>query len=279
MKLRILGLFLFLPIFFSSPGLLLAHNSNSLDCRTATTCIPSCSPSCGSTCTPSCNYTHWTCNRMNNYKNFLLDTLPTTIDFHGDNLCTSFIGSIRMDRLPLPSSSFRQNIPINKIQSNVPLDNNATNDNTWGCISHSHTLIGAPIPGPPCAVNGGWSNWSSCSASCEGTRTRTCTNPPPSNGGAFCTGFGTTGCGPSCPTVWRGMGTRTFFLNIRPLSSTLVTIDGGSYWVTSIAGCTTLAPNGRTCSPRNAVCKLFVSRDASVPTNITEVYDFYKCKS
>ncbi|KAL5248186.1 hypothetical protein ACHWQZ_G017384 [Mnemiopsis leidyi] len=46
----------------------------------------------------------------------------------------------------------------------------------------------------PCPVDGGWSNfgdWSECSAECEGgtkTRTRTCTNPAPANGGADCVG-------------------------------------------------------------------------------------------
>ncbi|KAL5261923.1 hypothetical protein ACHWQZ_G007584 [Mnemiopsis leidyi] len=50
----------------------------------------------------------------------------------------------------------------------------------------------------PCAkVDGGWSNygdWSSCSADCGGgtqTRTRTCTNPAPANGGADCEGEST----------------------------------------------------------------------------------------
>lgn len=45
-----------------------------------------------------------------------------------------------------------------------------------------------------CAINGGWSEyseWSACSAACGGgtrTRTRTCNQPPPSNGGAACVG-------------------------------------------------------------------------------------------
>ncbi|XP_044166631.1 thrombospondin-2-like isoform X1 [Acropora millepora] len=42
----------------------------------------------------------------------------------------------------------------------------------------------------PCKVDGGWSDfgvWSKCSGSCGiMTRRRTCTNPPPSNGGACC---------------------------------------------------------------------------------------------
>ena len=44
------------------------------------------------------------------------------------------------------------------------------------------------------AVNGGftaWSTWGTCSKGCgDGTqvRTRTCTNPPPANGGSTCQG-------------------------------------------------------------------------------------------
>ena len=44
-------------------------------------------------------------------------------------------------------------------------------------------------------VNGGWSNWGTCSATCGGgTQTRTCTNPAPANGGANCEGDATQSC-------------------------------------------------------------------------------------
>ncbi|XP_078312840.1 A disintegrin and metalloproteinase with thrombospondin motifs adt-1-like [Crassostrea virginica] len=51
-----------------------------------------------------------------------------------------------------------------------------------------------PCVGPPCPIDGAWSDWSSwspCSNSCgEGqeTRTRTCTNPAPAHGGKECPG-------------------------------------------------------------------------------------------
>lgn len=50
-------------------------------------------------------------------------------------------------------------------------------------------------------VNGGWSDWSSCSATCGGgTQTRTCTNPAPANGGAVCTGSASQSCNTqACP--------------------------------------------------------------------------------
>jgi len=46
-----------------------------------------------------------------------------------------------------------------------------------------------------CAIDGGYTNWSTseCSVTCGGgteTLTRTCTNPPPSNGGKDCSGLG-----------------------------------------------------------------------------------------
>lgn len=64
-----------------------------------------------------------------------------------------------------------------------------------------------------CPVNGGWSDWSAwgpCSVTCNGgsqKRNRSCTNPPPSNGGRQCTGpcTETRQCGTvTCPVFCQG---------------------------------------------------------------------------
>ena len=52
--------------------------------------------------------------------------------------------------------------------------------------------IACPVNNP---VNGGWSDWSACSAACGvGTQTRTCNNPAPAFGGADCQGFAVQSC-------------------------------------------------------------------------------------
>lgn len=50
-------------------------------------------------------------------------------------------------------------------------------------------LIVVPTPAPT-PINGGWSGWSYKNTKCgySGTQTRTCTNPSPSNDGAYCSG-------------------------------------------------------------------------------------------
>jgi len=50
-------------------------------------------------------------------------------------------------------------------------------------------------------VDGGWTDWGTCSQSCGGgTQTRSCTNPTPANGGADCVGSNTQSCNTqACP--------------------------------------------------------------------------------
>lgn len=48
----------------------------------------------------------------------------------------------------------------------------------------------APVA-PVVPVNGGWSDWSNCF---DGAQSRTCTNPPPSNGGKDCVGDAAQSC-------------------------------------------------------------------------------------
>ncbi|MFO0456605.1 MAG: thrombospondin type-1 domain-containing protein, partial [Alphaproteobacteria bacterium] len=75
--------------------------------------------------------------------------------------------------------------------------------------SFTHQTCGAPV------VDGGWSDWSACSPSCgDGTQTRTCTNPPPSGGGANCSGPSSQSCnnGPCCVSNYGAPCARTFGL-------------------------------------------------------------------
>jgi len=51
-------------------------------------------------------------------------------------------------------------------------------------------------------VAGGWSGWSACSQACNGTQTRTCTNPTPAYGGADCSGVSSQSCSPHGDSGW-----------------------------------------------------------------------------
>ncbi|MEY3784072.1 MAG: hypothetical protein RLZZ230_394 [Candidatus Parcubacteria bacterium] len=66
----------------------------------------------------------------------------------------------------------------------------------WGSIAY---FIPYTVTNP--SVNGGWSAFGACSASCGGgTQSQTCTNPAPSGGGAACTGSGSQACNTqACP--------------------------------------------------------------------------------
>lgn len=73
---------------------------------------------------------------------------------------------------------------------------------TWN--TSSGTCVATAVP-----VDGGWSAWSACSVTTcgqTGTQTRTCTNPPPSGGGATCVGPSSQSCStPACvPGVVNG---------------------------------------------------------------------------
>lgn len=73
--------------------------------------------------------------------------------------------------------------------------------NTMGSNTCTATVVVQPagptfVPPPtPPPVNGGWTAWSACSASCNGgTRTRSCNNPAPAFGGAPCSGADSEAC-------------------------------------------------------------------------------------
>lgn len=89
-------------------------------------------------------------------------------------------------------------------ECNKPCGDDGVQKRTRSCTNPAPQFEGKNCEGPseetkecnrkPCAVNGGYSEWSAfgdCNKTCgPGTkkRTRTCSNPPPANGGKNCEG-------------------------------------------------------------------------------------------
>lgn len=66
---------------------------------------------------------------------------------------------------------------------------NGSTSYTWNCDGSGGGTNASCSETKPVVVDGGWSGWGSCTASCGGgTQMRTCTNPAPANGGAACSG-------------------------------------------------------------------------------------------
>ncbi|MFA5095500.1 MAG: thrombospondin type-1 domain-containing protein [Candidatus Paceibacterota bacterium] len=72
----------------------------------------------------------------------------------------------------------------------------------WSGSLISFTTPACQVVNPP--IDGGWSDWSAKDNSCgiSGVQTRTCTNPSPANGGAYCSGPSTQSyTNPACVSV------------------------------------------------------------------------------
>lgn len=130
-------------------------------------------------------------------------------------------------------------------------------------------------------TDGGWSSWSTCSASCgDGTQTRTCTNPALVCGGASCSGSNTQSC-KIRDCVCSGTTTKGLY-NLVPVSNTRA--------VPSYPGCPSYTrPSGgisldqNTCSspPYPFGYRCYLRRQALVGSTYvyTSKYSTYECSN
>ena len=101
-------------------------------------------------------------------------------------------------------------------------------------------------------INGGWSAWSAwsaCSLSCGGgtqTQTRTCTNPPPSGGGAACVGPSSQSCNTQAcatiPTVTTASPVTSITQTTAHGTGTVVSNGGSTVTVAGVAWSTSANP-------------------------------------
>lgn len=80
------------------------------------------------------------------------------------------------------------------------MDGNSAGSTDGSCSGSVWTYKYAQCPAP---IDGGWSDWSTCSVSC--TQSRTCSSPYPQNGGASCAGASSQACNTAaCPAPVNG---------------------------------------------------------------------------
>ena len=145
---------------------------------------------------------------------------------------------------------------------------------TWGCMgTGGGTTASCSVANAACPINGGWSSygsWGSCSVSCGGgtqTRSRTCTNPAPANGGATCSGSATESqsCNTAaCPVNGVCNNATQFSCSAGSSTANVAGSCGGnSTWTCSGSGGGTSA----NCSKANAGCPVNGACYSNAPWN------------
>ena len=100
-------------------------------------------------------------------------------------------------------ASCKMGLPTCSLNTNAPTSPPTPFPTKYPTPAPTRYPTKSPTPAPtPQPINGGYTAWSACSATCGGgTQTRTCTNPAPAHGGQPCSGPSSQTCGfQACPT-------------------------------------------------------------------------------